>query len=214
MESKMDRYDVELIDRSTKFQGFNRIDSYKLRHKQFDGNWSDEIEREVFERGHGVVVIAFDPVQDKLVLIEQFRHGAYAALSSPWFDEDASPWTVECVAGNIEEGETPEAVASRELYEEAGCKIQDIIPVGHYLVSPSGSSQSVFVYCARVAAPDTGGLKGLQEEGEDICVHSVPVKTVFEWLDNGKFVTLGAVYCMVWFRANYNDLRRCWGDGE
>ena len=113
-----------------------RIDRYRLRHKLFEGDWSGEIEREVFERGHAVTVLLFDPDRDKLVFIEQFRPGAYAALASPWFDNGASPWLIECVAGIIEPGESPEDVARREAIEEADCEVSDIVPVCHYLLSP------------------------------------------------------------------------------
>jgi len=92
--------------------------------------------REIFERGHAVSVVLYDPDLDNLVFIEQFRPGALAAKSSPWFDADFSPWLVETVAGIIGEGETPEQVARREAVEEADCKILELEPVCHYLASP------------------------------------------------------------------------------
>ena len=52
---------------------------YSLRHKKFDGSWSDSISREVFERGAVAAVVPYDPVRDRIVLIEQFRPGPMAA---------------------------------------------------------------------------------------------------------------------------------------
>ncbi len=206
----MTREDVQLIERTTPFQGYNRVDLYRLRYRLFEGGWSQVIEREVFERGHGVIVIPFDPILDRLVFVEQLRPGAYAALFSPWVDADASPWTVECVAGNIRHGEDPEAVARRETEEEAGCAVRELVPVGQFLISPSGSSQSVFVYCGRVDASAAGGIHGVPEEGENTRVLVLPVGEAFEWLDCGRINGAGTVIALQWLRHNYGNLRRRW----
>ena len=112
--------DVKVVERATPFQGYFRLDHYRLKHRLFEGGWSGEMSREVFERGHAVAVLPYDPDRDEVVLIEQFRPGAYAALASEWFDDGASPWLVECVAGIIDKGENPDDVARRELIEEPG----------------------------------------------------------------------------------------------
>jgi ADP-ribose pyrophosphatase len=76
--------DVELIDKAIAFQGYFRIDRYRLRHRMFAGGWSPPIMREVFERGHAVAVLPYDATRDRVVLIEQFRAGPYAAGDPPW----------------------------------------------------------------------------------------------------------------------------------
>ena len=40
----------------------------------------------------------------------------------------------------------------RETVEEAGCTVLDLIPIQRYLVSPGGSSESVWLYLGRVSA--------------------------------------------------------------
>ena len=97
--------DVKLIRKETTHQGYFRIDRYNVRHRQFVGAMGPEISREIFERGHAASVLMYDPDMDLLVFIEQFRPGAYAALSSPWFKQDGSPWLIEIVAGIIEDDE-------------------------------------------------------------------------------------------------------------
>ena len=61
---------------------------------------SDVISREVFERGQAGAVLLYDPQRDEVILIRQFRAGAYVAGHHPWI------W--EAVAGIIEENETAE----------------------------------------------------------------------------------------------------------
>ena len=90
---------VQILDRTVCYQGFFRIERYRLRHRLFGGGWSRELVREVFERGHAAAILPYDPDLDRVVLVEQFRIGA--------LDADEGPWTLEIVAGIVEEGETP-----------------------------------------------------------------------------------------------------------
>ena len=92
---------VDLIEKTTPYQGYFQIDVYRLRHKRFGGGWTEVMSREMFERCRATVVLPYDPARDAVVLIEQFRIGAYAA--------GLKPWLVEPVAGIVEPGETPEA---------------------------------------------------------------------------------------------------------
>ena len=209
-ESPMAEDDVEIIEKTTPFNGYFQIDRYRLRHRLFEGGWSGEFEREIFERGHAVSVLLLDPVLDRVVLIEQFRAGAFAALASPWFDKGASPWLVESIAGIIEDGESPEDVARRETREEAGCEILDLVPICHYLVSPGGTSESVFVFLGRVDATKAGGVHGLDAEHEDIRVLAVPTAEALGWLDEGRIVNAMTIIALQWLRANHTEMLSRW----
>ncbi len=202
--------DVEVIEKTTPFRGFFRLDHYRLKHRLFEGGWSGEMTREIFERGHAVSVLPYDPVLDAVVLIEQFRPGAYAALSSEWFGNDVSPWLIECVAGIIEEGENPEDVARRETAEETGCRVADLIPVCHYLSSPGGTSESVFVFCGRVDASNADGVHGLLDEHENIRVFTVSPADAFRMLDQGRIINAMTIIALQWFRANLGRVRGEW----
>ena len=101
----LNRNDVEILERRTTCQGYFRIDRYELRHRLFGGGWSAPVAREVFERGHSVAILPYDPAADAVVLIEQFRAGALAA--------NVGPWLIECPAGIIGDGEAPDDVARR-----------------------------------------------------------------------------------------------------
>jgi 8-oxo-dGTP pyrophosphatase MutT (NUDIX family) len=122
--------DVEVLEKTTPYRGFFRMDVYRLRHRKFDGGWTQELSREVFERGHAVAVLPYDPERDRVILIEQFRIGAYAA--------GLDAWLLETVAGVIEESESAQDVARREAHEEAGCDITDLVPIAEIMLSPLG----------------------------------------------------------------------------
>ncbi len=196
---------VEIVARETAYQGYFRIDRYRIRHRLFAGGISPEIRREVFERGHAVAVILYDPALDAVVLIEQFRIGAFTA--------DFPPWVTEIVAGIIDPGEEPAAVARRETMEETGCEVLNLVPVHRYLVSPGCSSESVTLFCARVDARNAGGIHGLKDEGEDIRVSVVPVKEALHELASGRVNTSLGLIGLQWLALNREELRKRW-NGE
>lgn len=202
--------DVEILESDVPFKGYYRIETYRLRHRLFGGGWSQPMRRELLERGHAAAVILFDPERDELVLIEQFRIGAFAALASRHVKVNRTPWLLEIVAGIIDEGERPEDVARREAIEEAGCKIQELEFACQFLVSPGVCSESITLYCGRVDASGVGGLYGLEHEHEDIRVSAVPVPEVFAWLDEGRFINATALIALQWFRFHHDAFHQKW----
>ncbi len=197
--------DVEVLARETVFQGYFRVDRYRLRHRTFAGGWSAEMVREVFERGHAVVVLLYDPDRDAVALIEQFRPGAYAA---GWH-----PWLLECVAGIIEDGEDPDDVARRETEEEAGAVPLDMIHVGDYLVTAGGSSESCRLYCARVDSSTVSGIHGLEDEGEDIRVEVVSSAEALAMVRDGRINNAMATLAIQWLALEKDELRARWPKG-
>ena len=196
-----EQQDVEIIARETPFQGFFRIDRYRLRHRLFGGGMSAELRREIFERGQAVGLLPYDPVGDQVVLIEQFRIGAYAA--------GRNPWLVEIVAGIIEDDQASEDVARREMTEETGLEIVgNLIPVADYLVTPGGSSETVKIYCARVDARAAGGIHGCADEGEDIRVFAIPVEEAFRRLGDGQINNSPAIIALQWLALNHRRIRQ------
>ena len=63
----------------------------RFRHARFDGTPSGILTWELWRRGQGVVILPYDPVTDRVALIEQFRLPALAA--------GLPPVMTECPAG-------------------------------------------------------------------------------------------------------------------
>lgn len=194
--------DVDVQSITTRFQGYFRIDEYRVRHRTFAGGWTGTVVREIFERGHAVAVLPYDPVLDRVVLIEQYRTGALAA--------GRDPWLVEIVAGIIEPGESPEDVAHRETLEESGGVILDMVPVVDALMSPGGSSETMKLFCAKVDSSTLGGLHGLAEENEDIRVFTLSVDEALEWIKSGRISNGTALIALYWLALERNRLRAMW----
>jgi ADP-ribose pyrophosphatase len=198
--------DVQVESIATVYKGYFRIDQYLLRHRLFAGGWTGPVSREIFERGHAVGVLPYDPVRDRVVLIEQYRTGALAA---GW-----QPWLVEMVAGIVEQGETPEEVARREMLEEAGATILDLVLINDVLVSPGGSSESMKIFCARVDSEDLGGFHGLAEEDEDIRVFTLSLDEALEWAKTGRICNAVGVLAIYWLALERKNLQARWGVGQ
>lgn len=210
-EPKFKKSDVDVRKVETLYDGFFKMEKYTLRHQQFAGGWGPEITREIFERGHAVAVVPYDPVTDEVVLIEQFRPGAYAAMqNSPWFDETTSPWLLETAAGMIDTEESPEEVAVREMREETGAEISDLIPMCHYLVSPGGCTESVLVYAGRIDSQIVDGLHGLDHEGEDIRPFAVPLLDAYEGIAQGRIINGLTMIALQWLMLNKDKVIEAW----
>jgi len=194
--------DVEIISSEPVYLGFFKMLKVKFRHKLFAGGWSGVIEREIFERGHAVAVLPYDPQLQEFVFIEQMRMGALATSGTPWL--------LECVAGMIDKDETPQQVAIRETYEEAGLEVLSLHQATSYLSSPGGTTERMYVYIAKVDATQAAGIHGLEHEGEDILVHRVKEQKVSQLLQQGKIDNAATVIALQWFLLNKKSLIHEW----
>lgn len=199
----MTEHQCQFIEQIRVYEGFLNVDKVKLRHTLYAGGWSAEFRREVLVREPAAAVILYDPDQDKLVLVEQFRIGA-AAAGKPC-------WMIEVVAGLIDEGMTPAESAAKEAMEEAGCETQDLFHIIDYFPSPGGCSEIVSLFCARVDSTDVDGLYGLAHENEDVRAMAVPVATVMAWVDTGRITNGLTLMALLWFARHRDALRQRWG---
>lgn len=200
--------DLEILTRKRVFDGYFQMDEWRIRHRLFDGGMSGEFTRECLERGHAVAVLPYDPIQNEVVLIEQFRVGAVASRPSPNWKSPPSPWLIEIVAGIVEDGEAPEDVASRETMEEAGCALLELRPISTFLVTPGCSSETIALYLGLVDSRNAGGIHGLDHENEDIRVSTVSAETAFQMVADGRVNNATAIIALQWLQLNLEALRR------
>ena len=196
------KQDVEITKKEHLYQGFFALNRYYFRHKKFDGSISNEIAREIFERGHAVAILPYDPVKDEVVLIEQIR---IAALET-----SQTPWLLEVVAGMIEDGESIDDVARRETQEEAGLELKRSHHAISYLASPGGTTERTAVIIGEVDASKAKGIHGLPEENEDIKVHVVSREQAYSWVENGIIDNAATVIALQWLQLHYHDICTKW----
>lgn len=197
-------FQFEILDKLICYSGFFRMEKYRLRHELFAGGWSGDFSRECLERGHAVAVLPYDPLTDQVILLEQFRVGA--------LDFPGGPWLLEIVAGIMDHpAESAESVACREAIEEAGCHLLELVPIGRYLVSPGGTSESITLFCGRIDATTvTDGIRGLSEEHEDIRVRIVSRTEALDLLQQGRIGSATPIIALQWLAMNYGSLQKQW----
>lgn len=194
------QYQFKILNATTCYNGFLRVKLYYLKHELFSGHWSAEFTRECLERGNAVAVLLYDPNQDQVVLVEQFRIGAIAFSSNPWL--------LEIVAGVIDDPtETNHKTAEREALEEAGCQIIDLFPIYHYLVSPGGTSETVKLFCGIINVSNIlfRSTYGITEEHEDIRIHVVTRTKAMQLVRDGCIISASAIIALQWLEINHQQ---------
>lgn len=194
--------DVEIIDQQTVYRGYFRMQRYILKHRLFGGGWSQPLTREVFERRQAAAALLYDPVLHKIVLIEQFRIGAWK--------KSTSPWLLELVAGIIEPNETSQDLILREIKEEAGLTPSALIPIFEYWTSPGATTEKIMLFCAKVDATKAPKIGGLEEEGEDIRIRVFEVTEVYELVKQGIICNAATILAIQWFQLNESYVRKLW----
>jgi len=126
-----------------------RVVRATLQYRRFDGRMSDPVTRINFERGDSVGVLLYDPQDDAVVLVRQFRYPVYASLdpAERAGDSTEQAWLLEMVAGVKDVDRTVRDVAHKELLEEAGYMVKgDLQPITTIYPSPGGTSERIHLF--------------------------------------------------------------------
>jgi nudix-type nucleoside diphosphatase (YffH/AdpP family) len=193
--------DVEVDRHQTTHAGFFLMQSYHLRHPLFAGGMSEVVAREVFESSDAALVLPYDPVRDRVLLIEQFRMG-------PFGRGDTKPWTLEPVAGRIDAGETPEATAEREGMEEAGVSFDRLEHIASYYPSPGSMTEYFHSYLGLADLPDTlDNSGGLDSEHEDIRLHLLGFDAAMDLVASGEANVGPLILALMYLQRERSRLR-------
>lgn len=195
--------DVFNLTKQVVYKGFFSLLEYQFQYRKFDGSISEMVTREILERGHAVVLLAYDAKCDHVVLIEQIRIAS--------IETQESPWMLELIAGMIDhKNESFEEVARREAMEEAGIVVGECIPIIHYLASPGGLTEKLHILVGNTDSSTAKGIHGLKEEHEDIKVHVVSRKQAYQWVEEGLINNAASIIALQWLELNYQKLKDKW----
>ncbi len=154
--------DIEIVKKTRGYTGYFAVDEVSLRHQHFDGSTSPLLERSYFIAGDAALVLPYDPVRDRVLLVEQMRMG-------PLGRGDTEIWHLEPIAGRIDPGETAEHAARREATEEASLELNALETVARGYASPGDSTGYYHMFVGVTDLPDdAAGVGGLANEHENI----------------------------------------------
>ncbi|MDP2740981.1 MAG: NUDIX domain-containing protein [Pseudorhodobacter sp.] len=184
--------DLEVQAVAVPYARFFALEEYRLRHRRFDGAMTPPLDRVAFVSTDAVVVLPYDPIRDRVLVVEQFRTGAFAR-------GDTNPWLLEPVAGRIDAGETPAEAARRETAEEAALRVDTLIAGPDYYPSPGAKTEFVYSFVALADLPDSAArLGGLEHEGEDIRAHVLGFAEAEALMASGEIATATLLVLLMW----------------
>lgn len=161
-----------------------------------------DFRRDIYEIGRVAAIVPYDPDRDLLVLQRQFRLAAH--LSGPGI-------LVELAAGLIEDGESAEDCARREMVEELGVAPADLIHAVDFMPSTGWLAEEAHLFIARVdasALPDHAGAAGEAEFTEPF---AVPPEVALKAIDEGRMRNGFTILGLLWFARHRESIRARWG---
>ncbi len=192
---------IKVTDRSRVYAKFFALDEISLRHETFDGGISPQIDRAVFIGADAALVLPYDPLRDRVLLVEQIRMGPLAR-------GDHTCWQLEPIAGHIDPGETPQAAARREAQEEAGITLSVLESVGNVYASPGNATEFFHIFVGLADLPDhIIGTGGLAAEGEDIRSHLMSFDDLMALADAQALANAPLVASAYWLARHRERLR-------
>ena len=192
---------VSRADWRLPYAHFFAMEEHDLSWQRFDGTMSATATRAAFVSGDAVTVLPYDPLRDRVLVIEQFRAG-------PLVRGDRALWQVEAIAGRVDPFETPGEAARREAVEEAGLVLSDLRFVARYYPSPGAVSEYIYSYVALTDLPDgAAGVFGLEEEAEDIRGHLLGFDAFMELVASGEIDNAPLILTALWLQRERGRLR-------
>jgi ADP-ribose pyrophosphatase len=132
---------VRIMKEGLVWDGYLKVKQALLSFEKFDHSMTEPVIRESLSRKDAVSAVLWDPDSCDILLVRQFRYPTY--YKGPG-------WALECVAGVMEEGETPERTIQREILEETGYKVQQLSSVMQFYPSPGLSDERITLFSGLV----------------------------------------------------------------
>ena len=184
------------------YKGFFSVEEHDLTYQKFNNEQSNVVTRSTLVSSDAVIVLPYDPINDRILLIEQFRAG-------PYVKGDENPWVLEPIAGLIDEGETPESAGIREAQEEAHLEIKRLELVARSYPSPGISTEFFHQYIGIVSLPEeTNLVSGLESEAEDIRSHIFSYEEFYKMIVEGEMNVGPAILLGLWLSKNRKSLMK------
>ena len=178
------------LNEDYRYKELFRVVRARLQYRRFDGTLSDPVTRLNFERGNSVGILLYDRVQDAVLLVRQFRYPVFASLKAEEQNSAGArhAWLLEIVAGVQEADLDAGQVARKELLEEAGYELKsEPRSIATFYPSPGGTSESIALFWAEVAAGEQSGKGGgVAAEGEDTQLVTIPFNRALEMIRSGE----------------------------
>lgn len=192
-----DNEDVIITKIKKVYQGFNQINRYKFKQKLFDHSWSKSLDREMIITKECVCLLPYDRVNNIVLLVKQFRIGAYLAK--------VNPWQIEILGGSKEINENnPKKTIQREACEEANLLVEykDLKLIKTVLNSSGITNEKTLIYFSYSNLSKIDGVFGNKFENEDIKVLKLKPEEAFKKVNKGEIKSVNTIIALNWLKEN------------
>jgi ADP-ribose pyrophosphatase len=190
---------IRIVDRKTIWKRFVHLQTLVLEQTRADGR-VEHLDREVHDHGAAATVLLVDPVRQSVVLVRQFRPGAFLGGHPDGF-------LLETVAGLLDD-DSPEEAVTREAMEETGYTVRDVRHLFDIYSSPGTLTEHVACFVARIdAAKRDGKGGGVEGEGEDIEVVEMPIDEAYAAIASGGIVDAKTIMLLQWLMLHRDEFR-------
>jgi len=155
--------------------------------------FSVEVEQVVLPNGHATEMaivhhrpsVVLVPIQDdgQIVMIRQYRHALKREL-----------W--ELPAGNVDQGELPEAAAARECEEEIGRTPAHVERLGSFYPTPGYCSEEMIFFRVSGLHQPPPDSPHRADEDEDITTHAMTAAEARAMVARGEIIDLKTAFAL------------------
>lgn len=192
----------EVVKRGAIFRGYLRVDDLFLTVARSSSS-EKVVRRSVASWGDMVFVLPYDPINRRVLLVEQFRPGKYVR-------EGGSGLCVGPIGGRCDREESTSQTAHREAFEEAGIKIGRLENVPGYYSSPGLSAEFVYGFIGEADLDGIGGQFGNEWEGERIRSFSLGLDQAIRLLEGGEISVSHGLVALLFLSKYEQDIRQKW----
>ncbi|MBA2745785.1 MAG: NUDIX domain-containing protein [Flavisolibacter sp.] len=152
---------ISIKSRKTISHGHAKLEKIRYEIEHYNGSTSGQ-EREVYDHGNAVAVLLYDRESRKVLLTQQFRLPTF-------LNGNPTGMLLEVCAGIVEEAEEPAVTMKREILEETGYQVENLVKVYEAYSSAGVLTEMLSLFTGTYSSGNKkaqGG--GLKEEGEEI----------------------------------------------
>ncbi|WP_439616993.1 NUDIX domain-containing protein [Shinella sp.] len=188
---------IRIVDQQTVWKRFIHLRTLVIEQTRADGR-VERLDREVHDHGPAASVLLVDPARQSLILVRQFRPGAF-------FGGHADGFLLEVPAGLLDD-DAPEEAVAREAMEETGYAVRDVRHLFDIYSSPGTLTERVGCFVARIDATKRDGKGGgVDGEGEDIEIVEMPIDEAYGLIATGGIQDAKTIVLLQWLMLHRGE---------
>ncbi|WP_439628279.1 NUDIX domain-containing protein [Shinella sp.] len=188
---------IRIVDQQTVWKRFIHLRTLVIEQTRADGR-VERLDREVHDHGPAACVLLVDPARQSLILVRQFRPGAF-------FGGHSDGLLLEVPAGLLDD-DAPEEAVAREAMEETGYTVRDVRHLFDIYSSPGTLTERVGCFVARIDATKRDGKGGgVDGEGEDIEIVEMPIDEAYGLIATGGIQDAKTIVLLQWLMLHRGE---------